>query len=205
MIEAFIFDIGNVLLHFDYDRALDRLRARCGKEIAFETLLPLRDEYEEGRIARAEFLERLIQRLAYTGSEEALVGALEEIFTENEPMIRLVNWLHGRFPLFLLSNTSDLHIDYVLRTYPVFEKFDDAVYSFRAGLSKPRVEIFELAVRQFGVQPERTVYIDDLPANVEGARAAGLHAIQYRPGEHVALERELAALGIDLAQPDPRP
>lgn len=197
MIDAFIFDIGNVLLRFDYDRAIARIGARCGNKLTFDDLAPLRDEYEEGRIDRAEFQQRLTDLLAYTGTEDELVQALEEIFSENEPMIRLVEHLHGRFPLYLLSNTSDLHIDYVFRTYPVFEKFEDAVYSFRAGVSKPKVAIFELAVRQFGVDPAHTVYIDDLAANVEGARAAGLCALHYHPDRHADFVRELAGLGVD--------
>jgi len=197
MIDAFIFDIGNVLLRFDYDRALAKIAVQCGNRVNFENLAPLRDEYEEGRIDRANFQKRLIDLLAYTGEEDDLVRALEEIFSENDPMIRLVERLHGRFPLFLLSNTSDLHMDYIFRTYPFFEKFADAVYSFRAGVSKPKIEIFELAVRQFGVDPARTVYIDDLAANVEGARTAGLCALHYNPDRHEELERKLAALGVD--------
>ncbi len=193
--QAYIFDIGNVLLHFDYEKALDRLRAHSGAEFTFETLAPLRDAYEDGRLTRAAFQERLIRALAYTGSEAELVRALEEIFTPNEPMLRLVEKLHGTVPLYLLSNTSDLHIDYIRRTYPVFRLFDDAVYSYRAGMSKPGGAIFELAIRQFGVDPARTIYIDDLAANVAGADAAGLRALQYFPDDHARFERELAGLG----------
>ena len=112
-------------------------------------------------------------------------------------MFRLVKRLQGRYPLYLLSNTNDIHLNYFTAQYPVFASFSDAVYSHRVGCMKPERTIYEIAARQFGVEPGETVFIDDLPANIAAARAFGFHAIQYDHRQHQHLIEELAALGVE--------
>jgi HAD superfamily hydrolase (TIGR01509 family) len=70
------------------------------------------------------------------------------------------------------------------------------VFSYRAGMMKPERGIFDLAIRQFGVNPAATVYLDDLPANVEAARGAGLRAFVYRHDAHDELAPTLRAQGV---------
>ncbi len=201
MIRAFIFDIGNVLLRFDFSLAQKRLQSRT--DLASEALVelwePIKLAYENGDISRVEFQQRVMEVLQFAGTEREFVTAWEEIFAENEPMSELIRKLHTRYPLFLLSNTSDLHMDYIFRTYPVFSLFNDAVYSYRAKCSKPGREIFEIAVRQFGVTPSKTIYIDDLAPNVETALQLGFRAIQYDPDDHASLLDALALAGVDCA------
>jgi putative hydrolase of the HAD superfamily len=196
MIRALVFDIGNVLLRFDITRALDRVRAYCKAPILIDAIEPVKGAYEEGRLSNDEFCQRLVALLQYTGTLDDLISAWEEIFTENSAMTDLARRLHAHYPMFLLSNTSDLHIGYMFRTYPVFGLFQDAVYSCRVGLSKPNPMIFETAVRQFGVKPGETLYIDDLEPNVLAARAHGFHAFLYDHENHAAFEAELDRLGV---------
>jgi HAD superfamily hydrolase (TIGR01509 family) len=200
MIRAFVFDIGNVILRFDFALALDRLRRHCGCETAevLHRIEPVKAAYESGAITRPEFLERIGAVIRHTGTHRELVAAWEEIFTENEPMTALIEQLHGSFPLYLLSNTSDLHVEYMLRTYPVFRRFNDAVYSHLAKCLKPGREIFETAIRQFGIRPEETVYIDDLAPNVATAAELGFAAIPYDWANHVGLLAELSRLGVAI-------
>jgi 2-haloacid dehalogenase len=72
------------------------------------------------------------------------------------------------------------------------------VYSFHAKCTKPDRKIFEVAVRQFDVTPESTIYVDDLPANVRSALDLGFHAIRYEWREHIDFERRLAEFGIQI-------
>ncbi len=102
------------------------------------------------------------------------MAAWEDIFTPNEPMLALVEQLHGRFPLFLLSNTSDIHREYVFRRYPVFQRFTSGTYSYEAKASKPGHTIYEIAQRQLGLEPASTFFIDDLLPNIETAPRAGV-------------------------------
>ena len=199
MIRSFIFDIGNVLVPFDFNRAIQRISSQCTTRI--EGLMPRAKEitqsYESGEIGRAEFLRQTIAELEYQGDEADFIAAWEDIFVENLAMTRLVAKLHGRYPLYLLSNTSDIHADYFEATYPVFQYFSSRVYSYLAGCMKPGRSIFEIAVRKFGVEPGETVYIDDLEANVATARELGFHALHYDHNRHARFLEQLHALGVD--------
>lgn len=189
MIRAIVFDIGNVILKFDFGIAIDRLRGQCdpisGEIVA--SLSALQTSYETGHIPRLEFQRRITEAVRFTGEEREFVEAWEEIFTENLPMTGLIQSLEPKYPLYLLSNTSNLHVDYMWRTYPVFHAFTDAVYSYRAKLFKPDPAIFEVAARQFGVSPVEAVYIDDLEKNVTAAAGVGFQAFQYDYNDHPAL------------------
>jgi glucose-1-phosphatase len=197
-IDAMIFDIGNVLLRFDFNVALQKLARHCGPavEVIPGLIEPAKAAYEGGRISRTAFQSEVWALLGYGGSESEFVAAWEDIFTENQPMVDLVRQLHGNLPLFLLSNTNDLHVDFIFRRYPYFHLFQDAVYSYRVRASKPEPAIFEIAARQFSVNPGRTLFIDDLLPNIEAARAAGFRAHHYHHGQHGALIEELQASGL---------
>lgn len=199
MIKAFIFDIGNVLLPFDFSVALRKLKEHSEVESLVEAIEPVKFAYESGRIGRAEFVSKIRDVLNYTGSEAEFVEAWEDIFTENTPMLDLVRALKGRYPLYLLSNTSDLHMDYVFRRYPVFNLFDDAVYSYLAKCFKPDRRIYEIALERFGLVASETVFIDDLKANIEAALELGFNAIHYDFRNHGELDAELRRLGVEIA------
>ncbi|MFM7374576.1 MAG: HAD family hydrolase, partial [Chthoniobacterales bacterium] len=194
--EAFIFDIGNVLVTFDFSRAaaaLSALGADLSDRTAFEQLAA---RYERGEVDREEFLAQLRVILRHTADDTAVARAWQEIFEPNRPMWALVEHLHASYPLYLLSNTNCLHHDYLLREYAIFEKFADGVFSYRAKLAKPEREIFEVAIRQFGIDPRTTIYLADLTANVEAARGAGLRAFRYDPAAHADLLATLRAEGV---------
>jgi len=186
MIKAFIFDIGNVLLRVDLSVALKRLAQKCGTpiEVAMVEGKSVALAYEGGGMDRAEFVRRITGILQYAGSGQEFIEAWEDIFTENFPMTKLVSELHGRFPLYLLSNTNDIHVEYIFRSYPFFGLFTDTVYSYLAECMKPAREIYEIAAEKFGVKPEETLFIDDLAANVQTARELGFVAVHYDYNRH---------------------
>jgi len=199
MIRSFIFDIGNVLIPFDFNRALRRIAPQCS--VSLETLPPeshaLTQIYESGKIDRAEFLRQAFALLQYHGTEAEFIAAWSDIFVENHAMTGLVQRLRARYPLYLLSNTSDIHSAYFEAKYPVFQAFSGAVYSYTAGCIKPNPAIFEIAIRQFGVDPAETVYIDDLHANVVAAQSLGFRALHYDFERHPRLVEQLTALGVE--------
>ncbi|MEX1045584.1 MAG: HAD family phosphatase [Chthoniobacterales bacterium] len=195
-VEAFIFDIGNVLVRFEPGKA-ERTLAKLGVQHPdFAALAALGQRYEAGALDRAEFLASWREALGGGLSDDVLAKAWQEIFEPNEPMWELVEKLHGSYPLYLLSNTNCLHHEYLVREYPVFGKFTDGVFSYRVRMMKPEHGIFELAIRQFGVSPAATVYLDDLPANVEAAGGVGLRALVYRHDAHGELAPTLRAHGV---------
>ena len=195
-VEAFIFDIGNVLVRFEVGKAERTLAALGLQSPDLASIAALGRRYEAGEMDRQEFLAALRELLGGGLSDDLLSTAWQQIFEPNEPMWELVEKLHGCYPLYLLSNTNCLHHEYLVREYAIFEKFADGVFSYRAKLAKPEREIFELAIRQFGVDPRSTIYLDDLTANVEAARGAGLRAFRYDPAAHGDLLATLSAEGV---------
>ncbi|MBJ7326007.1 MAG: HAD family phosphatase [Chthoniobacterales bacterium] len=194
--QAFVFDIGNVLVHFDHGRAtraMAELGADLGDRAGLESLAA---RYEIGAVDCAEFLQGLRGILSHTVPDEQIARAWQQIFEPNLPMWDLVEALHAQYPLYLLSNTNCLHHDYLVAEYAIFEKFADGIFSYRAGMAKPQSEIFALAIRQFGLVPSETYYIDDLAANVEAARAAGLRALLYDAAKHGELLSTLQEQGV---------
>jgi putative hydrolase of the HAD superfamily len=199
MIKAIIFDIGNVLLPFDFAIAIRKLRQKSEVDSLLAAMEPVKFAYESGAIGRGEFVERMRTVLHYTGSEEEFVSVWEDIFWENPPMLEAVQALQRQYPLYLLSNTSDLHIEYVFAKHPaLFGLFKDGVYSYRAKCFKPDRKIFEMALKQFGVVAGETLFVDDLQPNVDAALALGMNAVRYDYKRHGDFVGKLKERGIEL-------
>lgn len=200
-LNAFLFDIGNVLLRFDFSIALRSLAAHSDAQDPIDLLAriePLRFMLEDGQIDRAAFVRGLVDVLRFTGSEAQLIAAWEDIFEPNQPVLDLVASLHGRWPLYLLSNTSDIHVDHIFRRYPIFGCFAGGVYSHQARASKPGPAIFRIACKQLGLEPATTFFIDDLLPNIETARGLGFVTHHYHHERHGELLASLAEHGVTV-------
>ena len=180
-VEAAIFDIGNVLLLFDYMKAASRLVEKNGLKILPDRarVTALCHEFELGHSTRAQFLASVRPEFNDTGAEDGFVAIWEEIFEENRPMIALSQNLALKIPIFLISNIGEIHHQFILRKYAFFSIFRDGIYSYRAGLMKPDLAVFELAKSQFGVNPSTTLYFDDILENCESAGKAGFIGLHY--------------------------
>ena len=198
-IDAVIFDIGNVLLTFDYTVAKQEILKQTGQAAppSQESLHPLRIDHETGRIKRADFVKAVQDAFAHDGPEEHFLDIWSRIFEKNIPMIEWAKSLHQTTPLYLLSNIGSIHHEHIFREYDFFTTlFKDGVYSYQAGVMKPEAEIFELARKQFGIDPAKTLYIDDLPENVRGAEGAGFITHHYDPSRHDLFLEKIAAFSF---------
>ena len=101
-----------------------------------------------------------------------------------------------RIPDYAITNFSREKFPVARARFPFLDGFRLAIVSGDEGLVKPDAAIYELFLRRAGLSAEACVFIDDSLANVEGARAVGMHAIHFR--DPVALRAELRALGFDL-------
>ncbi len=187
MIRHHVFDIGNVLLKFDFSLAVARVAPACAlpESEILPAVQPMHGDLETGRLSTEDFLGEAMRRTGYAGDPGEFRRAFQDIFELNQPMVDLVESLHdANHPVYLLSNTSDLHVSFFTREYAVFDRFRDAVYSHVAGCMKPDAEIFRIAAEQFVLDPAETIYIDDLPANVTAAESAGYRALVYDHRDH---------------------
>jgi putative hydrolase of the HAD superfamily len=191
-IDAIIFDLGNVLLAFDESRAVERLAARTGKtrqqidEYARGT--PHVTELALGKVTKLRFFHTIAKDLAFDGTYEEFALMWSDIFTPIEPMIALAESLKNRLPRLILSNTNAIHMDYVFEHYPFLQDFHEV------GLLKPHPAIYRHAVSKYGLTAARTVFIDDIGANAEAARHAGLQAIHFQNSDQA--RAELTKLGV---------
>ncbi len=201
MIRAFLFDIGNVIVHFDFliaAKAAVPLSAATDIADVMRRMDAVKHGYEDGQVPRAEFLRRSFEALGFHGTEEQFIAAWQGIFTENKPMTALVNALHGRFPLYLLSNTNDMHVEGLLRDFPIFGRFAGATYSHEAKAVKPDRKIYDIACRTHGLDPRTTFFIDDLEANIATARELGFQAHHYQHARHGDLLDAIRAAGVEV-------
>lgn len=189
-IKNIIFDYGNVIFEIDFKIAqkalsqlgipnIDNFFGHKGHDNLFS-------ELETGAISPAEFrdgIREAAQNAALTDEEidaawnSLLLGVPENV---HEVLSKVKN----KYRTFLLSNTNQIHYDYIMdylkKEYEVENNdhlFEKAYYSQLMFLRKPHVEIFEQVIKENNLNPEETLFIDDSPQHLIGAKKAGLHTL----------------------------
>lgn len=193
---TFLYDIGRVLLDFDFEASLVRLlppgipdaAARVGR------LLEHKDDFEEGEMPPDEYIAWALGVLGSTATAAEFRAAWRNIFTPILPMWDCVRRLSADgHRLILFSNTNAIHCPWVFETFPEFGLFDAAVLSYEVGCVKPGRSIYQHAVDVHGLLADSTFYIDDLAQNIATGRQFGFHCWQYDLNDHPAFERWLAS------------
>ena len=186
---TFLIDIGNVLLDFNFTPSFQALMdpdVTDGAE-RMERLIERKDEFEAGKIEVAEYRTWAMGVLGFTGPEEVFDKYWCEIFTPNQPMWNLCRRLkEAGHRLIIFSNTNALHGPYVLEKYPEFSLFDHLGFSYQIGSIKPEQAIFDHMCETYALVPEDTIYIDDLPANIEAGKRSGFSCFTYDSSSHSA-------------------
>ncbi len=186
---TFLFDIGRVLLDFDFENALLRLLPDGCPDPAsrISQLLSRKDDFESGRIPEEEFTRWALDTLGSTACPERFRDTWRRIFTPIDAMWHDAEHLAAAgHRLILFSNTNPIHCPWIFREFPRFAVFDAAVLSFEAGHIKPRPEIYRHAIDAHALVPEETAYIDDLPENTATGRDFGFHTFTYDLRNHAA-------------------
>lgn len=184
---SLLFDIGNVIVTFDFQISVRRIAPMCSvaPEAIFDSVNELKDELESGQISSDEFIDQAIEKVGYSGERDFLINAFQDVFELNTEMERLIE-AESKLgtPLYLLSNTNGIHVPYIFEHYPVFHRFDKAIYSHEVHCMKPDPEIYEKTIDILDIDPAKTIYIDDMAENIEAGLAHGFRAIGYGKSEH---------------------
>lgn len=197
--EIVVFDLGKVLVDFDYSLVANRLQSKSAKSIGDvaarldkSTLLI---EYETGRINTEEFFDRVRSLTGYTGSLNEFAVAFGDIFSPIHDMIAWHGSLRKRgVRTFIFSNTNELAVNHIRSAFPFFGGFDAYVYSHEVGAMKPDARIYETVESVTGCTGEQILYIDDKPENIATGKQRGWHAIEHV--EPAATLRRAADLGF---------
>ena len=189
----FIFDIGNVLVDFDFQVLLKQIAADSGTPVEQPTErdLEMHHAVEEGVISDQEFVDFLNQSKGLSWTVDTLIGVWQKMFTVNPTGYGMFREAIARgLPVYTLSNIAEHHIEAIERNWPGF--FDGATglfLSYQVGARKPNAEIYRRMLDDLGVKGEQCLFLDDLERNIEAARAAGIQAHQFIPANHAAIRK----------------
>lgn len=197
---ACIFDLGGVLIDWDPRHLYRKLFA--GDEEGMERFLAetaspaWNREMDSGRSFREGIAELKAQHPDRADMIQAYRDRWPEMLGEVDAgTAQILRDLRGcGLRLYALSNWSAETFAIARGMIAELGLFDDILISGDARLLKPDPELFEIACRRFGVAPAQAFFVDDIAANVEGARAVGLTAIQFTDSD--SLRRELQQLGV---------
>jgi putative hydrolase of the HAD superfamily len=198
--KVIVFDLGKVLVDFDYAIAGRKLAARAtmaATELGRYLLgVPLIVQYETGLISSEEFFREIKAASGYLGDLEEFASLFADIFTPIDPMIQLHADLRGRgFPTFIFSNTNDLAVRFIRRNFPFFNQFDDYILSYEHHSMKPDARLYEVVEERSRARGADILYIDDRPENIVAGAARGWQTIlQESPGKTLATIHELGLL-----------
>lgn len=213
MIEAAVFDLGNVLLGFDHRLIERRLAALADpgaddatREADRKVVWELSALLERGAVEAGAFIDACIDLPTLRGRVDAEQFRLLwcDIFWPRPAALVLATALADRMPLVMLSNTNALHAEWAQARHPeVFAPFRATVFSHELGRCKPDPAAFEAAVARAGTEAGRCLYVDDIAAYVDAARRCGLRAVPYISAG--AVRDALRLLGIPIEAPRPAP
>jgi putative hydrolase of the HAD superfamily len=178
-IAAIAFDLGNVLVRVDHMRFCRRLAEVAGstpQEIYAEVFQTgLEPGYDTGRLSSREFHRRLQEHLRLNLPFPRFRELWTEIFDPLEDMQEVAAHLSSRYPLYLLSNTNELHFRYIRENFPgLLKHFRAFILSYRVGSRKPEAGIFQALIREAALPPARILFIDDKEEFAAAARTHGL-------------------------------
>ena len=183
--EVVVFDLGKVLVDFDYRIAARRIAARSTtppQDIQhFIDHSPLLFRYETGSMTREQFFEEIRNTTGFLGGIEEFGQFFADIFSPMDEMIELHARLrrHG-VPTFIFSNTNDLAIGHIRRNFPFFANFEGYVLSYEHGAMKPDPKLYDVVERETGRKGKQILYLDDRIENAQAGIAHGWHVIQHQ-------------------------
>ena len=199
MIKAVIFDLGRVIVPFDFRRGYTAIESLCGipaadipRRIAATGLVP---QFERGEIEPRDFVRQFSEHLGIVLPYEDFCRCWCSIFLP-ETLIseRLLAGIRKGYRLLLLSNTNAIHFEMVRKAYPLLAQFDTLILSYEVGAMKPAPKIYQRAIEEAGCRPEECFFTDDIPEYVEGARRAAIDAVQFHSADQI--EAELRKRGV---------
>lgn len=202
-----VFDLGNVLLPFDYKvilEKLERIQKGLGEKFAqyYRDNYDVHRKYERGEISSDQFTEILLGVLEHKVSKEQLIRIYSDMFTVNTGLVAVLPVLKKNYRLVLLSNTNDIHERYGWRDNEFLNLFDKLVLSHKVGAVKPEEKIYR-AVEDFTrVPPAEHFYIDDIAEYVAGGKKMGWHAVQFVGNKELFAEFDKRGIKWNSASPE---
>ena len=188
MINTIIFDFGDVFVNLDKDGSIEEFK-KLGLDGPNEELIEKNDLFEKGQISELEFIKSF-QKFIPNATIDDIRKAWNKVIDEF-PLYRLefLQMLAGKYRMFLLTNTDEIHISHFEHkvgqsfSSDFYQCFEKVYYSYEMGLRKPDIEIFNRILHKHDLSPKRTLYIDDKKENTDAAASLGIQVWNLQVGQ----------------------
>lgn len=186
-IKNVLFDFGGVIVGLNKQNAVNRF-----KEIGVANIEDYLGEFrqegiflalEEGKLSREEFYTELQKLAGKKISNEDIDSAWMAFLTHiPEYKFQLLKDLRKKYKVYLISNTNPVIMgwaeteNFSPTKEPITAFFDKVYYSYKIGSAKPDKYIFEYVIKDSGIEPSETLFLDDGQANIDMGRFLGLQS-----------------------------
>lgn len=198
-IECLFFDLGNVLVNVHLAKLYENFAVLS--DIPVENIPDILEKitikyllFQQGKIPKRFYLDSINDLFETPIKDDDIERAYCEIFSLNKDVLGLIKRLNGRYNYSIISNTDELHYEYILEEFPELELFRNNTTSFEARSLKPDSIIYKKALKNNGVESDKCLFVDDLKENVLGAELLGINSIQFVSANQ--LEKDLKELKI---------
>jgi putative hydrolase of the HAD superfamily len=192
-----IFDLGGVVFDWNPDHIVARVQPAPQLRAALrEALFGHADWrlFDRGTLTESELIDRLQRRIGATQQEvEVILDAVRDSLVEKPETLELIRSLQRQgTPLYCLSNMPESIYTHLRERYNFWDVFSGIVISGQVQMMKPEPEVFRHLLETYNLHAEESVFIDDLPANIQSARQVGLHTVWFK--DAAQCRRELAQI-----------
>lgn len=200
MIKNIIFDVGKVLVEYDWESVMMRLGI-TGKDLEETADATVRsqlwNEYDRSRLSDEELLQGFLAQAPEQKENICLLWEhVADTITRFPYSESWVQSLRDKgYRCYILSNYARRTYERTREELSFEKKMDGALFSFQVQQIKPEPEIYRTLLERFGLEASECVFLDDNPDNVEAAERLGIHGILFTGKE--AAEEKLRALGVE--------
>lgn len=200
MVPVVVFDLGKVLVDFDYSIAARKVAARSSRKVEhldhFLSGSPLLNQFESGRLTAGQFFSEVQKATGFQGGADEFAGYFADIFAPMPDMVELHAGLREKkVPTYIFSNTNEIAVGHIRRKFPFFLGFDGYILSYEIGAMKPQAKIYEALESVSRRRGGDIFYIDDRAENIEAGAARGWQIVLHETPQktRTAMEKFLAA------------
>lgn len=185
MIKNVIFDLGRVLIEYEpyeYVKSLGYEDAKAAGLMRAIFNSPVWTELDRGTVRFAEAIDKMCENApALAGDIRNVMGENKfDFFTVKEKSRQFfIELKNAGYSLYFLSNYPEEGFAYAKEKFDFLSMADGMVISAHVKMIKPDREIYEHILTKYALEPEETVFIDDLPVNVKAAEAVGIRTILF--------------------------
>ena len=195
-IKNVIFDLGKVLINFDFSSFWESIGAEKCERFLDEAQEPIL-LFEAGKISRQRFYNEVKKIYNFDMNRQDFEKIWCDVFSEKSQMIEMAKKINRKYEIFIFSNTDEIHFPFIWKTFPSIHFFkENLMLSYEIGSVKPDLDSYERALNKFNLRFDECLFIDDRPINIQVAESLGMKGILHKEFEET---REKISKILDMA------